>query len=133
MPVISSPQEFNTDDLYVDLRAVIGSPLYLKCEGFNFAGSGSFSRQRMVRHPAAFPISISRPESPITKLAFGSSPCSSQALLIICGDGLRQPQPSSSEEVGAARLRVVRLVRLLSEMRSVQAERHHRRHARLRA
>ncbi|MEX3102385.1 MULTISPECIES: 2,3-diaminopropionate biosynthesis protein SbnA [unclassified Streptomyces] len=39
MPVITSPQEFNTDDLYVDLRAVLGSRLYLKCEGFNFAGS----------------------------------------------------------------------------------------------
>jgi N-(2-amino-2-carboxyethyl)-L-glutamate synthase len=39
MPVISSPQEFNTDDLYVDLRQVIGEPLFLKCEGFNFAGS----------------------------------------------------------------------------------------------
>lgn len=39
MPIISSPQEFNVDDLYVDLRPVIDSPLYLKCEGFNFAGS----------------------------------------------------------------------------------------------
>ncbi|MFD0904254.1 2,3-diaminopropionate biosynthesis protein SbnA [Actinomadura sediminis] len=27
------------DDLYVDLRNVIGRPLLLKCEGFNFAGS----------------------------------------------------------------------------------------------
>ncbi|MEU7581484.1 2,3-diaminopropionate biosynthesis protein SbnA [Streptomyces sp. NPDC041068] len=39
MPVITSPQEFNTDDLYVDLRPVLGSRLHLKCEGFNFAGS----------------------------------------------------------------------------------------------
>ncbi|QKW37357.1 2,3-diaminopropionate biosynthesis protein SbnA [Actinomadura sp. NAK00032] len=39
MPIITSPQEFNVDDLYVDLRAVIKRPLYLKCEGFNFAGS----------------------------------------------------------------------------------------------
>lgn len=39
MPIITSPQEFNVDDLYVDLRHVIESPLYLKCEGFNFAGS----------------------------------------------------------------------------------------------
>jgi cysteine synthase A len=37
--VISTPQEFNTDDLYVDLRGALGTPLYLKCEGFNFAGS----------------------------------------------------------------------------------------------
>ncbi len=39
MPIISSPQEFNVEDLYVDLRSVLDSPLYLKCEGFNFAGS----------------------------------------------------------------------------------------------
>ncbi|NVI92298.1 2,3-diaminopropionate biosynthesis protein SbnA [Actinomadura sp. BRA 177] len=39
MPIITSPQEFNVDDLYVDLRHVIDRPIYLKCEGFNFAGS----------------------------------------------------------------------------------------------
>ncbi|TDD88145.1 2,3-diaminopropionate biosynthesis protein SbnA [Actinomadura darangshiensis] len=39
MPIITSPQDFNVDDLYVDLRHVIERPLYLKCEGFNFAGS----------------------------------------------------------------------------------------------
>ncbi|MFE3515086.1 2,3-diaminopropionate biosynthesis protein SbnA [Streptomyces sp. NPDC059166] len=39
MPVISAPHEFNTEDLYVDLREMYGYPLHLKCEGFNFAGS----------------------------------------------------------------------------------------------
>ena len=39
MPVISVPQEFNEEDLYVDLRSIFGRSLYLKCEGFNFAGS----------------------------------------------------------------------------------------------
>ncbi|MFD9441290.1 2,3-diaminopropionate biosynthesis protein SbnA [Streptomyces sp. NPDC060006] len=39
MPVISDPSEFNEDELYVDLRATLGLPLFLKCEGFNFAGS----------------------------------------------------------------------------------------------
>ncbi|ADJ45816.1 cysteine synthase [Amycolatopsis mediterranei S699] len=39
MPIISAPQDFNTDDLFVDLRRFAGHPLYLKCEGFNFAGS----------------------------------------------------------------------------------------------
>ncbi|MFC9975906.1 2,3-diaminopropionate biosynthesis protein SbnA [Spirillospora sp. NPDC127200] len=39
MPIITSPQDFNVDDLYIDLRPVIDRPLYLKCEGFNFAGS----------------------------------------------------------------------------------------------
>ncbi|WP_158895002.1 2,3-diaminopropionate biosynthesis protein SbnA [Amycolatopsis anabasis] len=39
MPIITTPQEFNVDDLFVDLRGFAGFPLYLKCEGFNFAGS----------------------------------------------------------------------------------------------
>ncbi|MFD2415757.1 2,3-diaminopropionate biosynthesis protein SbnA [Amycolatopsis pigmentata] len=39
MPVISAPHEFNEEDLYVDLEPVFGTSLYLKCEGFNFAGS----------------------------------------------------------------------------------------------
>jgi N-(2-amino-2-carboxyethyl)-L-glutamate synthase len=39
VPIITSPQDFNVDDLYVDLRHVIDRPLFLKCEGFNFAGS----------------------------------------------------------------------------------------------
>jgi cysteine synthase A len=33
------PQEFNEDELYVDLRSIFGHGLFLKCEGFNFAGS----------------------------------------------------------------------------------------------
>jgi 2,3-diaminopropionate biosynthesis protein SbnA len=37
--VISAPQAFNEDELYVDLRAIFGRSLFLKCEGFNFAGS----------------------------------------------------------------------------------------------
>lgn len=39
MPVITVPEEFNEDELYVDLRWSFGHSLYLKCEGFNFAGS----------------------------------------------------------------------------------------------
>ncbi|MFF3057478.1 2,3-diaminopropionate biosynthesis protein SbnA [Streptomyces sp. NPDC057909] len=39
MPVISVPYAFNQDELYVDLRSMFGHSLYLKCEGFNFAGS----------------------------------------------------------------------------------------------
>lgn len=39
MPVISAPQDFNEDDLYVDLEPVLAQRLFLKCEGFNFAGS----------------------------------------------------------------------------------------------
>ena len=39
MTVISAPEQFNTDQLFVDLRTVIGHSVYLKVEGFNFAGS----------------------------------------------------------------------------------------------
>ncbi|GGU73768.1 2,3-diaminopropionate biosynthesis protein SbnA [Lentzea flava] len=39
MHVISAPQDFNAEELYVDLWPIIGHSLYLKCEGFNFAGS----------------------------------------------------------------------------------------------
>ncbi|MFC5799237.1 2,3-diaminopropionate biosynthesis protein SbnA [Streptomyces formicae] len=39
MPVISVPYAFNEEELYVDLRSIFGHSLFLKCEGFNFAGS----------------------------------------------------------------------------------------------
>lgn len=39
MPIISAPDEFHQDDLFIDLRGTLGIPLYLKFEGFNFAGS----------------------------------------------------------------------------------------------
>ncbi|GAA1311434.1 2,3-diaminopropionate biosynthesis protein SbnA [Saccharothrix xinjiangensis] len=37
--IITSPADFNVGDLYVDLRGAFGRSLFLKCEGFNFAGS----------------------------------------------------------------------------------------------
>jgi N-(2-amino-2-carboxyethyl)-L-glutamate synthase len=39
MPVITAPEQFNESELYVDLESVFGRSLFLKCEGFNFAGS----------------------------------------------------------------------------------------------
>jgi len=39
MTIITAPQQYNEEQLYVDLNPVIGHSLYLKCEGFNFAGS----------------------------------------------------------------------------------------------
>jgi N-(2-amino-2-carboxyethyl)-L-glutamate synthase len=39
MPIVSAPHDFNEDDLYVDLLSIFGESLFLKCEGFNFAGS----------------------------------------------------------------------------------------------
>jgi N-(2-amino-2-carboxyethyl)-L-glutamate synthase len=37
--IISTPQGFNEEELYVDLESTFERPLFLKCEGFNFAGS----------------------------------------------------------------------------------------------
>jgi len=37
--VISAPDAFTVDDLYIDLHGVIGHRLHLKCEGLNLAGS----------------------------------------------------------------------------------------------
>ena len=37
--MISVPQEYNEEELFVDLRPIFGHSLFLKCEGFNFAGS----------------------------------------------------------------------------------------------
>lgn len=39
MPIVSAPQDFNEDELYVDLLSIFGESLFLKAEGFNFAGS----------------------------------------------------------------------------------------------
>ena len=39
MPVVTSPYGYNEDQLFVDLLPALGHPLFLKCEGFNFAGS----------------------------------------------------------------------------------------------
>ncbi|MEU2060834.1 2,3-diaminopropionate biosynthesis protein SbnA [Streptomyces sp. NPDC013455] len=39
MPVISAPHAFNEGSLFIDLEAIFGCRLFLKCEGFNFAGS----------------------------------------------------------------------------------------------
>ena len=39
MTIISTPQGFNEEELYVDLEPTFGYSLFLKCEGFNFAGS----------------------------------------------------------------------------------------------
>ncbi len=39
MTIIATPQGFNEEELYVDLEPTFGQSVFLKCEGFNFAGS----------------------------------------------------------------------------------------------
>jgi N-(2-amino-2-carboxyethyl)-L-glutamate synthase len=63
VPVISVPHAFNEEELYVDLLPIFGQSLFLKCEGFNFAGSIKLkAAAEMVeaadRHGALTPGSI---------------------------------------------------------------------------
>ena len=52
MSIISTPQGFNEEELYVDLEPTFGQSLFLKCEGFNFAGSIKLRpRPRWWRRP----------------------------------------------------------------------------------
>ncbi len=39
MPIIKDPHLFNEQSLFIDLEGMLGRRLYLKIEGFNFAGS----------------------------------------------------------------------------------------------
>jgi 2,3-diaminopropionate biosynthesis protein SbnA len=39
VPIITEAHEYHEENLYVDLRRLLDTPLHLKCEGFNFAGS----------------------------------------------------------------------------------------------
>lgn len=48
MPVITAPYDYLPDDLYVDLTPQVGRALYLKCEGFNFAGSIKLKAAREI-------------------------------------------------------------------------------------
>ena len=71
MPVISVPQEFNQDDLYVDLRSIFGRRLFLKCEGFNFAGSVKLkAAKEMVE--AAERSGVLRPGSVLVESSSGN-------------------------------------------------------------
>ncbi len=71
MPVISVPQAFNEEELYVDLRPIFGQPLFLKCEGFNFAGSIKLkAASEMVE--AADREGALRPESVLVESSSGN-------------------------------------------------------------
>ncbi len=71
MPVISAPQAFNEEELYVDLRSIFGHPLFLKCEGFNFAGSIKLkAATEMVE--AAERDGVLRPDSVLVESSSGN-------------------------------------------------------------
>jgi len=86
MPVITTPQQFNVGDLFVDLGGFAGSSLFLKCEGFNFAGS-------IKLKAAAEMISVAEREGrigPGTELVESSSGNMGVALSVVArSQGLR--------------------------------------------
>jgi 2,3-diaminopropionate biosynthesis protein SbnA len=71
MPLITEPHQFNVGDLYVDLFGMVGKSLYLKCEGFNFAGSIKLkAAAEMVA--AAERAGVLRPDSVIVESSSGN-------------------------------------------------------------
>ena len=71
MPVISVPQAFNEEELYVDLRPIFGRSLFLKCEGFNFAGSIKLKAATEMVDAAARDGAL-RPESVLVESSSGN-------------------------------------------------------------
>src|SRR5688572_14759731 len=71
MAIISVPQEFNENDLYVDLQGIFEHSLFLKCEGFNFAGSVKLkAANEMVE--AAERAGVLRPGSVLVESSSGN-------------------------------------------------------------
>lgn len=71
MPVITVPQAFNEDELFVDLEPIVGQSLFLKCEGFNFAGSIKLkAAAEMVE--AACRDGVLRPDSILVESSSGN-------------------------------------------------------------
>jgi N-(2-amino-2-carboxyethyl)-L-glutamate synthase len=80
VPIISAPQQFHEEDLFVDLRELYGWPLYLKCEGFNFAGSVKMKAARSMVE-AAERAGVLRPDSVLVESSSGNL---GLALSMIC-------------------------------------------------
>jgi 2,3-diaminopropionate biosynthesis protein SbnA len=71
VPVITVPQAFNEDELFVDLEPIFGQSLFLKCEGFNFAGSIKLkAAAEMVE--AACRTGVLRPDSVLVESSSGN-------------------------------------------------------------
>ncbi|MFI2238009.1 2,3-diaminopropionate biosynthesis protein SbnA [Streptomyces chrestomyceticus] len=71
MPIISEVQEYHEEDLFVDLRRTLGRRLYLKCEGFNFAGSIKLKAARAMVE-AAEAGGVLRPGSILVESSSGN-------------------------------------------------------------
>lgn len=50
--IVSTPQQFNTHDLFVDMRAIVDQKLFCKVEGMNFAGSVKLKAAAAMVHAA---------------------------------------------------------------------------------
>jgi 2,3-diaminopropionate biosynthesis protein SbnA len=71
MAIISFPQSFNEEELYIDLRSIFGPSLFLKCEGFNFAGSVKL-KAAIAMVEAAEQDGVLKPESILVESSSGN-------------------------------------------------------------
>jgi len=71
MSIITGPQDFNTESLFVDLKTSLGTDLYLKVEGLNFAGSVKLKAAAAMVE-AAERDGILTPESTIVESSSGN-------------------------------------------------------------
>ncbi|SHL50835.1 cysteine synthase A [Pseudonocardia thermophila] len=71
MAVVSSPLEFSAEQVFVDLGATFGRRLYLKIEGFNFAGSVKM-KAALGMVEAAERAGILEPDSVIVESSSGN-------------------------------------------------------------
>src|SRR5690348_8463728 len=71
MPIIRDPCDLVQEDLYVDLHQMFGHALYLKCEGFNFAGSIKL-KSAMEMVGAAERDGLLRPDSVLVESSSGN-------------------------------------------------------------
>ena len=71
MTIVKTPHEFNEEELFVDLETIVGHPLFLKVEGFNFAGSIKLKAAREMVEAAERDGTL-EPESIIVESSSGN-------------------------------------------------------------
>jgi cysteine synthase A len=86
MTVITRPEEFNVEDLYVAMEPIFGQPLYLKCEGFNFAGSVKL-KAALEMIGAAERAGVLHPRTTIVESSSGNLGVALSIVAASCGYG----------------------------------------------
>jgi N-(2-amino-2-carboxyethyl)-L-glutamate synthase len=82
VPVYSRPQDVLLTDVFLDLQRIAGRSLFLKCEGFNFAGSAKLVTARSMIEGAERTGRL-KPGSVIVESSSGNL---GVALAVVCAD-----------------------------------------------